>query len=107
MPRSFAARSSPFSIASFKLAAVPTMEMGASLSSSLISQDDASLAPFLRSSAVNGLARGGKSSSKGNSTGPSIAKRFSTSTCNVTLPETSMVWPAISPSPWAACISPR
>ena len=30
-----------------------------------------------------------------------------TCTCSVTVPETSQVWPAISPSPWSACMSPR
>ena len=43
----------------------------------------------------------------GNSTGPSIPSPLITSTCSVTVPATSAVWPAISPSPCIACMSPR
>ena len=53
----------------------------------------------MRSSEESGRARYGRSSATGNRIGPSFPSFFSTSTWSVTVPDTSHVCPAISPSP--------
>ena len=107
IPSSAAARANPLSVAELRSGPVPMTEIGSDSSSGTPPSRSASACARARSSAVSGFARNGRSSSTGNRTGPSIPRPFTTSTCKVTVPATSAVWPAISPSPCMACMSPR
>ena len=106
MPSSAPARCRPFCTAAFRSGPVPTTDTG-SVSSSVTRLAFAISSARARSSSVSGRARYGRSSATGSSTGPSMPRPFSTSTFSVTVPDTSAVWPAISPSPCIACMSPR
>ncbi|BAA30140.1 129aa long hypothetical protein [Pyrococcus horikoshii OT3] len=98
IPKSFAALLNPLSAASLIVGPEPIIWSGATGSTS-IPNFFANLSTFSHSSFLQGLARGGRSSSGGKRIGPSRFKPFITSTVTVVSAVTSVVWPATSPSP--------
>jgi len=105
MPRSFAARSSPFAVAWLTVAPVPMTEIALILQTLPFP----TLSPRLWLGAVprpTETRQERQVLEEGKQNWPLKLQSLRSSTCRVTMPETSVVCPAISPSPCMACMSP-
>ena len=105
-PVTLAARSTPLWVASLRVRPVPMKVIGPFSSTVAWPKRAARACTAARCSRFMGRAMGGRSSGRWSRIGPSRVRPLMTSTFTSVMPDTSVAWPATSPLPCWACMSP-